>query len=93
MKAQYVPPASRSVLLLIRAHHSGVNSLIFEIRFPATFPHEPPFFRIIRPRFLPFIQVRSYPHKLTHSDCVRQGGGGHVTGGGSVSPAAPPSRA
>ncbi|OBZ72871.1 Poly [ADP-ribose] polymerase 6 [Grifola frondosa] len=46
----------------------GVNSLVFEIRFPPTFPHEPPFFRILKPRFLPFIQ----------------GGGGHVTGGGSM---------
>ncbi|OSC99575.1 hypothetical protein PYCCODRAFT_1446686 [Trametes coccinea BRFM310] len=45
-----------------------VNSLVFEIRFPATFPHSPPFFRILKPRFLPFIQ----------------GGGGHVTGGGSM---------
>jgi ubiquitin-conjugating enzyme E2 Q len=44
-----------------------VNSLIFEIRFPPTYPIGPPFFRIITPRFLPFIQ----------------GGGGHVTGGPS----------
>ncbi len=42
-----------------------INSVIFEIRFPSTFPHSPPFFRILKPRFLPFIQ----------------GGGGHVTGG------------
>ncbi|KAL0572423.1 hypothetical protein V5O48_009541 [Marasmius crinis-equi] len=46
----------------------GVNSVIFEIRFPPDFPLSPPFFRIITPRFLPFIQ----------------GGGGHVTGGGSI---------
>ncbi|KAI0628025.1 hypothetical protein C8Q77DRAFT_1151557 [Trametes polyzona] len=46
----------------------GINSLVFEIRFPPTFPHAPPFFRILKPRFLPFIQ----------------GGGGHVTGGGSM---------
>ncbi|CAA7264437.1 unnamed protein product [Cyclocybe aegerita] len=45
-----------------------VNSIIFEIRFPPTFPNSPPFFRIITPRFLPFIH----------------GGGGHVTGGGSI---------
>ncbi|KAG7093450.1 hypothetical protein E1B28_007128 [Marasmius oreades] len=45
-----------------------VNSVIFEIRFPPDFPLSPPFFRIITPRFLPFIQ----------------GGGGHVTGGGSI---------
>ena len=42
-----------------------LNSIIFEIRFPPSFPLAPPFFRIITPRFLPFIQ----------------GGGGHVTGG------------
>ncbi|TRM66799.1 hypothetical protein BD626DRAFT_483861 [Schizophyllum amplum] len=46
----------------------GVNSLVFEIRFPPSYPNSPPFFRIIKPRFLPFIQ----------------GGGGHVTGGGSI---------
>ncbi|KAF9481500.1 hypothetical protein BDN70DRAFT_876298 [Pholiota conissans] len=47
---------------------NGVNSIIFEIRFPPTFPNSPPFFRIVTPRFLPFIR----------------GGGGHVTGGGSI---------
>ncbi|KIJ62454.1 hypothetical protein HYDPIDRAFT_30416 [Hydnomerulius pinastri MD-312] len=46
----------------------GVNSLVFEIRFPPSFPHSPPFFRIIRPRFL------TYMH----------GGGGHITVGGSI---------
>lgn len=46
----------------------GVNSLLFEIRFPPGFPIAPPFFRIITPRFLPFIH----------------GGGGHVTGGRSA---------
>jgi len=45
-----------------------LNSIIFEIRFPPSFPLAPPFFRIITPRFLPFIS----------------GGGGHVTGGGSM---------
>ena len=35
-----------------------VNSLVFELRFPPSFPHSPPFFRILKPRFLPFIQVR-----------------------------------
>ncbi|GJE90635.1 hypothetical protein PsYK624_067790 [Phanerochaete sordida] len=45
-----------------------VNSLVFEIRFPPNYPHSPPFFRILKPRFLPFIQ----------------GGGGHITGGGSM---------
>ncbi|RDB28698.1 hypothetical protein Hypma_015532 [Hypsizygus marmoreus] len=46
----------------------GLNSIIFEIRFPPAFPISPPFFRIVTPRFLPFIH----------------GGGGHVTGGGSI---------
>ncbi|TFK72251.1 hypothetical protein BDN72DRAFT_836432 [Pluteus cervinus] len=46
----------------------GVNSLVFEIRFPPAFPNSPPFFRVITPRFLPFIH----------------GGGGHITGGGSI---------
>lgn len=45
-----------------------LNSIVFEIRFPPAFPISPPFFRIITPRFLPFIQ----------------GGGGHITGGGSI---------
>ncbi|THH00560.1 hypothetical protein EW026_g1985 [Hermanssonia centrifuga] len=42
----------------------NVNSLVFEIRFPPDYPHSPPFFRILKPRFLPFIH----------------GGGGHITG-------------
>ncbi|KAG6890413.1 hypothetical protein C0995_008767 [Termitomyces sp. Mi166 len=46
----------------------NLNSVVFEIRFPPTFPIAPPFFRILTPRFLPFIQ----------------GGGGHVTAGGSI---------
>lgn len=69
----------------------GVKSILMEIRFgdkcalrckpgpeytelttrlavPHSFPHSPPFFRVVHPRFLPFIH----------------GGGGHVTGGGSI---------
>ncbi|KAF7436633.1 hypothetical protein PC9H_003466 [Pleurotus ostreatus] len=46
----------------------GINSLIFEIRFPPNFPHSPPFFRLLTPRFLGF----------------SQGGGGHITLGGSI---------
>ncbi|KAG2129598.1 hypothetical protein DEU56DRAFT_872472 [Suillus clintonianus] len=46
----------------------GVNSLVFKICFPPMFPHSPPFFRLVMPRFLPFMQ----------------GGGGHVTAGGSI---------
>lgn len=45
--------------------HRKLNSIVFEIRFPSTFPLGPPFFRILKPRFLPFIR----------------GGGGHITGG------------
>ncbi|GAA6050356.1 hypothetical protein JCM3770_002979 [Rhodotorula araucariae] len=45
-----------------------VHSILMEIRFGDSFPFSPPFFRVIHPRFLPFIQ----------------GGGGHVTGGGSI---------
>lgn len=41
-----------------------VNSLVFEIRFPPSFPHAPPFFRILKPRFLPFIQVRLHLFSL-----------------------------
>ncbi|KAL4066326.1 hypothetical protein V8B97DRAFT_2025481 [Scleroderma yunnanense] len=46
----------------------GVNSLMFEIRFPPSFPHSPPFFRMICPHFLTYME----------------GGGGHVTVGGSI---------
>ena len=44
-----------------------VNSLVFEIRFPPSFPHSPPFFRILKPRFLPFIQVRLFSSTLLHA--------------------------
>lgn len=45
-----------------------VNSLVFEIRFPPSFPHSPPFFRILKPRFLPFIQVRLFLSSLSRSE-------------------------
>ncbi|KAK6507399.1 hypothetical protein TWF481_005832 [Arthrobotrys musiformis] len=45
-----------------------VNSIVMEVRFGKEFPMSPPFFRIIRPRFLPFMR----------------GGGGHVTAGGAL---------
>lgn len=45
-----------------------VQCIVFELRFPSNFPHNPPFVRVVRPRFLPFLQ----------------GGGGHVTAGGSI---------
>ncbi|WWC62233.1 uncharacterized protein I303_104829 [Kwoniella dejecticola CBS 10117] len=46
----------------------NIKSIIAEIRFPASFPHSPPFMRIIHPRMMPFMH----------------GGGGNITGGGSV---------
>lgn len=47
---------------------ADVKSLVFEIRFPKSFPFDPPFVRAIRPRFLGF----------------QQGGGGHMTVGGAM---------
>ncbi|KAK4458827.1 hypothetical protein QBC42DRAFT_313354 [Cladorrhinum samala] len=47
---------------------NGITSIVSEIRFPKDYPFSPPFVRIIRPRFLPFMH----------------GGGGHVTLGGAM---------
>ncbi|KAK0706418.1 hypothetical protein B0T26DRAFT_453303 [Lasiosphaeria miniovina] len=47
---------------------ANVSSIVLEVRFGGDFPMSPPFVRIIRPRFLPFMN----------------GGGGHVTGGGAM---------
>ncbi|KAK7751944.1 hypothetical protein SLS62_006087 [Diatrype stigma] len=47
---------------------AGVGSIVLEIRFGRDFPMSPPFVRVIRPRFLPFLN----------------GGGGHVTAGGAM---------
>ncbi|KAJ6257765.1 Ubiquitin-conjugating enzyme [Drechslerella dactyloides] len=46
----------------------GIRSVVLELRFGASFPTTPPFVRVIKPRFLPFMN----------------GGGGHVTVGGAV---------
>ncbi|EJT71921.1 hypothetical protein GGTG_11174 [Gaeumannomyces tritici R3-111a-1] len=46
----------------------GVQSVVLELRFGESFPFSPPFVRVIRPRFLPFLN----------------GGGGHVTAGGAM---------
>lgn len=46
----------------------GVKSIVLELRFGQGYPYSPPFVRVIRPRFLPFLQ----------------GGGGHVTAGGAL---------
>lgn len=47
---------------------AGLKSIVLEMRFSSNFPMSPPFVRVIRPRFLPFMQ----------------GGGGHVTAGGAL---------
>ena len=46
----------------------GLKSVVMEMRFGKNYPMSPPFVRIIRPRFLSFMQ----------------GGGGHVTAGGAL---------
>lgn len=46
----------------------NVKSIVLELRFGNSYPMSPPFVRVIRPRFLPFMQ----------------GGGGHVTAGGAM---------
>ncbi|KAF3938407.1 hypothetical protein ABW19_dt0200675 [Dactylella cylindrospora] len=46
----------------------GIKSVVLELRFGASYPTTPPFVRVIRPKFLPFMN----------------GGGGHVTIGGAV---------
>ena len=50
----------------MRAH--DLKSVVLELRFGASYPMSPPFVRVIRPRFLSFMQ----------------GGGGHVTAGGAL---------
>jgi ubiquitin-conjugating enzyme E2 Q len=47
---------------------AGVTSIVLELRFGPDYPYSPPFVRVVRPRFLPFVQ----------------GGGGHVTAGGAM---------
>lgn len=47
---------------------AGLQSVILELRFGKNYPISPPFVRVIRPRFLGFMQ----------------GGGGHVTAGGAL---------
>ncbi|KAL2160009.1 hypothetical protein VTH06DRAFT_1664 [Thermothelomyces fergusii] len=45
-----------------------IASVVLEMRFGPEFPFSPPFVRVVRPRFLPFVD----------------GGGGHVTSGGAM---------
>ena len=46
----------------------GLTSVVLELRFGPGFPFSPPFARVVRPRFVPFLA----------------GGGGHVTAGGAL---------
>lgn len=46
----------------------GLTSIVLEMRFTENFPFSPPFVRVVKPRFLPFMS----------------GGGGHVTAGGAI---------
>lgn len=48
--------------------NANLTSVVLELRFPPQFPMDPPFVRVIRPRFLEFAH----------------GGGGHVTAGGAI---------
>lgn len=50
----------------MKAKH--IKSIVLEIRFGKDYPMSPPFVRVIRPRFLTFME----------------GGGGHVTSGGAM---------
>ncbi|KAI0124461.1 hypothetical protein F4776DRAFT_629828 [Hypoxylon sp. NC0597] len=54
--------------LAVDMKNAGLTSIVLEIRFLPSFPISPPFVRVVRPRFLPFMQ----------------GGGGHVTSGGAL---------
>lgn len=47
---------------------ANMTSIVLEFRFGPTYPINPPFVRVVRPRFLPFMN----------------GGGGHVTAGGAL---------
>ena len=47
---------------------AGITSVVLELRFGPDYPFSPPFVRVVRPRFLPFVE----------------GGGGHVTAGGAM---------
>ncbi|KAL7422062.1 hypothetical protein Q5752_003837 [Cryptotrichosporon argae] len=57
-----------SSVLMDQMRKHKVKSVIAELRFSAAFPHSSPFIRILHPRFMPFMH----------------GGGGHITGGGSI---------
>jgi ubiquitin-conjugating enzyme E2 Q len=58
----------RSLPLAQDMKKAGVTSIVLELRFGPEYPFAPPFVRVVRPRFLPFMD----------------GGGGHVTAGGAM---------
>lgn len=58
----------KPIPLSVDMKKAGVKSIVCEIRFPSRYPFDPPFVRVVRPRFLSFMQ----------------GGGGHVTAGGAM---------
>ncbi|KAJ1338480.1 ubiquitin-conjugating enzyme E2 Q [Microdochium nivale] len=58
----------RNLPLALDMEKAGVTSVVLEMRFGRDYPHSPPFVRVVRPRFLPFMS----------------GGGGHVTAGGAM---------
>ncbi|KAG8629018.1 hypothetical protein KVT40_002883 [Elsinoe batatas] len=64
----FVQPNGQPILLAGDMDRAKITSIVFEIRFGPNYPFQPPFVRIIRPRFLGF----------------REGGGGHVTIGGAL---------
>ena len=58
----------KSLPLATDMKKAGLTSIVLEMRFTADYPFSPPFIRVVRPRFLPFLA----------------GGGGHVTAGGAI---------
>ncbi|KAL4928605.1 putative ubiquitin conjugating enzyme [Aspergillus undulatus] len=58
----------KSLQLARDLEKAKLSSIVMEMRFPSEYPLSPPFLRIIRPRFVRFTE----------------GGGGHITAGGSM---------
>ncbi|KAI5209859.1 hypothetical protein E4T39_00594 [Aureobasidium subglaciale] len=59
---------SRVLPLVTDMKKHNVKSIVLELRFPGSYPNNPPFIRVIRPRFLPLLN----------------GGGGNITAGGAI---------
>lgn len=57
--------------------NAGITSIILEVRFGRDYPFSPPFVRVIRPQFLPFMNgggmslIFSYPHSLARTTSFR----------------------